>query len=186
MTSFLKAIAFALCLIAGSAAAEGRWHASGAAGVLTNGSWHEALWPPEVDFADSYMLAAAIGWDRQLGNGPFRLGVEAQLTAHAGTQDHFELSVPVTLRYMLPESRFFHSIGGGIGLSYATDVPEVEIARSGASQQFLLHWMAEIEFARPDPDSTLFLRLHHRSDAYGLFSVDAGSNAYLFGFRRRY
>jgi len=183
----LAGLACLLSALAGAPnAAEPERFVWGAAGALTTGSWHEALRPNTLDFADSYMIAGAVGWDRPLGNSRWRLGLEAQLTAHAGVQDHFELSVPVTLRYHIGEDRFVRSLAGGLGLSYATEVPEVEIIRNGASQRLFVHWMAEVEFSSPRPDRATFLRLHHRSDGYGVFDVDAGSTGWLFGVRHRY
>jgi hypothetical protein len=45
--------------------------------------------------------------------------------------------------------------------------------------------MGELEFRHPDEDTTFILRLHHRSDAYGLFTTNSGSNALVFGLKRR-
>ncbi|MEL7099039.1 MAG: hypothetical protein AAGM84_09445 [Pseudomonadota bacterium] len=187
--TFLKSVAVASIVIAFATPhvrAETERYVSAAAGALTTGSWHEALVPGQIDFADSYMIAGAVGWDRSLGNSRFRLGVELQLTGHAGVQDHLELSLPVTLRYDLGEGRRVRSLAGGLGLSYASDVPEVEIIRNGASQRLFVHWMAEVEFASKRPERSTFLRLHHRSDGYGVFEVDAGSTGWLFGVRHRY
>jgi len=182
----MAAVFAALLLAAGPARAEAQWYASGSIGTLTEGSWHDALIPNDVEFADSHMLAAAVGRERPVGDSRFALGVEAQLIAHAGTQDHFELSIPLTLRYRPNRAGPVASYAGGLGLSYATQVPQVEIDRNGASQRLFVHWLAEVEFALPSPDRTAFVRLHHRSDGYGLFEVDAGSTGYLIGLRKRF
>ncbi|MEL6617477.1 MAG: hypothetical protein AAFP16_01280 [Pseudomonadota bacterium] len=170
----------------GPARAQGQWYASGILGTMTEGSWYELVKPDDLRFADSHMIGAAIGWDRAIGTSRFRFGTEAQLLAHFGRQDHFELSVPVTLRYVPRRNRRIRSVTAGIGLSYASKIPQVEIDRNGASQRLFVHWLAEMEFGRPDPDASLFFRMHHRSDGYGVFKVDAGSTGYLFGYRRRY
>jgi len=73
-----------------------------------------------------------------------------------------------------------------LGLSYATDVPESEIDRGGDSTRTLVYWMAELEFYLPPDFLTLVFRLHHRSDGYGLFPEDSGTNAFLAGIRWRF
>ena len=166
--------------------AEGQWYAAGVVGTLTEGSWHEALIPRDVQFAGSSMIGAAIGVERPLGDSRWRIGIEAQVVAHAGAQDHVELSVPITLRYMPRGLGPVESFAAGLGLSYATDIPQVEIDRNGASQRLFVHWLAEVEFALPPEDLTTFLRLHHRSDGYGLFEEDAGSTGYVLGLRKRF
>jgi hypothetical protein len=48
----------------------------------------------------------------------------------------------------------------------------------------MFYWMVgEIEFHLPAEATTLVLRLYHRSDGYGVFSADSGSNALLLGLR---
>ncbi|MEO0744509.1 MAG: hypothetical protein AAFY49_04090 [Pseudomonadota bacterium] len=175
-----------VALAAGPVRADGQWYAAGLVGSLTEGSWHEALIPRDVQFAGSSMIGAAIGVERPLGNSRWRIGVEAQVVAHAGAQDHFELSVPITLRYTPRRLGPVESLAAGLGLSYATEIPQVEIDRNGASQRLFVHWLAEVEFALPRDDLTTFVRLHHRSDGYGLFEVDAGSTGYVLGLRKRF
>ncbi|WP_157598676.1 hypothetical protein [Tateyamaria omphalii] len=153
---------------------------------MTEGSWHETVNPKRLRFAGSHMVGVAVGADRAIGDSRFRFGAEAQLLGHFGRQDHFELSVPVVLRYVPDTRSVVTSLAAGLGLSYASDVPQVEIDRNGASQRLFVHWMAEIEFDLPDPDLTTFLRLHHRSDGYGLFEVDAGSTGFVLGVRKRF
>lgn len=156
------------------------------AGALTTGSWHDAVRPWEVEFAEAWMIGASVGWDRSIGTTPIRWGIEAQLSAHVGRQDHFELSVPMLLRYRAQGTSPVRSLAAGLGLSYASKVPQVEIDRNGASQRLFVHWMAEIEFGAPNQTRNTVLRLHHRSDGYGLFDVDAGSTAIVVGLRKRF
>ncbi|WP_193743530.1 hypothetical protein [Tateyamaria sp. ANG-S1] len=153
---------------------------------MTEGSWHETVSPDRLSFAGSHLVGVAVGTDQPLGHSQFSLGAEAQLVAHFGRQDHLELSVPIVLRYHLGRPTGVASLAAGLGLSYATKVPQVEIDRNGASQRWFIHWMAEVEFDLPDPAVTSFLRLHHRSDGYGIFEVDAGSTGFVFGVRRRF
>jgi hypothetical protein len=68
-------------------------------------------------------------------------------------------------------------------VSHATKIPQVELDRTGESQRNFAYWLAEVETVGPNPDQSLFFRLHHRSDAYGLYSAKGGSTALSFGLR---
>jgi hypothetical protein len=46
--------------------------------------------------------------------------------------------------------------------------------------------MVEIEAGPPDEDWSVILRLHHRSEAFGLVADEGGSNALVFGFKQRF
>ncbi|MFL4471020.1 hypothetical protein ACERZ8_14430 [Tateyamaria armeniaca] len=153
---------------------------------MTTNTWHEAITPGQTDLAGSSILAAGVGWDRPIGTSRFRFGIEAVLLGHTGRQDLFELSVPLTLRYETLRDRGLTSLAAGLGLSYASKIPQVEIDRSGNSQRLFVHWMAELEFATRRPDVTGFFRMHHRSDGYGLFEVDSGSTGLLVGVRQAF
>ena len=184
----MRCLVFVLVILVapGQARSDGQWYASGVVGIMTEGTWYEIVKPDVLTFADSYMVGGAIGRDRAIGTSRFRFGTEVQLLVHFGRQDHFELSVPLTLRYVPRRNRRIRSVAAGVGLSYASKIPQVEIDRNGASQRLFVHWLAEMEFGLPDPDASLFFRMHHRSDGYGVFEVDAGSTGFLFGYRKRY
>ncbi len=166
--------------------AERQMYFSGFVGTMTENRWHDALVPGRVQFADSHLVGGALGWDRQIGDSRFRYGFEAQLAVHFGRQDLLELTVPVVLRYVPKKETVVRSIAAGIGLSYASEIPQVEIDRNGASQRLFVHWMAELEFGLSDPHRSAFVRLHHRSDGYGVFEVDAGSTGFVLGVRHRF
>jgi len=186
-TAAIRFLVFlALTMPAGAGWSNGQWSAFVALGAMTTNTWHEALTPGQTDFAGSGILAGGVTWERPIGGSRYRWGVEAILLGHTGRQDHFELSVPVVLRYVPRRSRAITSVAAGLGLSYATKVPQVEIDRNGASQRLYVHWMAEVEFATRRTDLTTFFRVHHRSDGYGLFEVDAGSTGLLVGLRRSF
>lgn len=154
-------------------------------GQMTSNVWEEALNPTQTEFIDSYLVGLAVGKDFARKE-KWDFGWEGQVVAHFGEQDHFEFNVPVYARYYLPESwRILKSLTFGLGLSYATEVPPVEIAIDGESSQLLVYWMGELEFHLPSDDLTLVFRLHHRSNAFGLIPEDGGSNAFVLGLRWR-
>ena len=171
-----------------AAQAEDRRYYSGFTGTVTTNRWHEIFDPGKLDLAGSGLLGVGVGWERQIRDSRFSYGFEAQAVGHFGHQDHFEFNFPVILRYTpnRPFPRRLESAAFGIGLSYATKIPQVEIDRKGASQKSYVYWMAEAGFATNLPDAKVYFRLHHRSDGYGLFKVSSGSTALVLGLRRSF
>jgi hypothetical protein len=78
------------------------------------------------------------------------------------------------------------SLAFGMGPSFATEVPPLEVENKGSSQQALLYWSLEAEFASPLPRDTIFARLHHRSNAWGAVADAGGSNVLVMGLRPRW
>ncbi len=170
------------------ATAEGRWYGSGFAGAMTENEWEKVFDPSTLKFAGSALIGIAVGWERPIGDSRFSYGFEAQAVGHSGRQDHFEFNLPLVLRYTPTQPRRFRfkSVAFGIGPSYATKIPQVEIDRKGESQRTLIYWMGELEFTRPQPDESLYFRLHHRSDGYGLMEAESGSTGLVLGWRRSF
>lgn len=155
------------------------------AGQMTDDGWETiVLKPSETEWIDSYLAAAVIGRDWTVWNPRLRFGIEGQLVKHWGEQDHVEISVPLTIRYRALDPWIpVQGASFGLGLSYASEVPQVEVDRKGDSQKWLAHWYAELEFGKPDWTVYPFLRLHHRSDGYVIADFDTGSNGVVFGLR---
>lgn len=178
-----------LLLLAGAARSETETSISGFAGVMTNNSFGEALSPFDVEFTESALVGVGLRQEWPLfGSNRWFVGIEGQLVGHFGVQDHFEVNLPLVATYK-PQSRlgdYLSRITYGIGLSFASKAPQVEIERDGASQNTLIYWMAELSTPLPAEDFEAFFRLHHRSDGFGLFSVDAGSNGLVLGLRRSF
>ncbi len=170
-----------------SSAAEQRdWIVTAFGGQLTNNVWEEAINPSETKFIDSYVVGLGVARDFAQ-RGRFDFGWEIQAVGHFGDQDHFEFNTPVYARFNTPESwRILKSLTFGLGLSYATKVPSTEIERGRDSTRTLVYWMGEMEFHLPPENLDLVFRLHHRSDGYGLFPHDTGSNAFVLGLRWRH
>lgn len=155
------------------------------AGRMTDDTWYDVLFEPgSLTWRDSYMAGAMLAREWPLGRAGF-VGVEGQINRHWGEQDLWEIAAPLYLRSLRPESPLIPSLAYGLGLSWTSEVPAVEVDRKGESQQMLAYWFIELEFAsraRTRP----FVRLHHRSDAFGTFEADTGSNALLLGLRREF
>jgi len=78
------------------------------------------------------------------------------------------------------------SLAFGIGPSYASSKPKVEVANDGDSRRLLVYWMLEIEVGPPDKGWSAIFRLHHRSGAFGLVADEGGSNAMVIGLKQRF
>lgn len=158
---------------------------SGFAGQMTDDGWETiVLSPQDTEWLDSHLGALILSKDWAFGDPRLRVGFEGQVVKHWGDQDHMEFNVPATIRYRALDPVIpVQGASFGLGLSYATEVPQVEVDRKGDSQRLLAHWYAEVEFGKPDWAVYPFLRLHHRSDGYVIADFDTGSNAVVFGIR---
>ncbi len=165
------------------------------AGLLTDNPWEEvALRPWRIDVQRPGLAGLVLG--QQLGApvatrlGTLRFGVEAQLVRHAGLQDNWEVSLPLTARLTprRPLLRAIDSVAGGIGLSRATRPPAFERQRGGGdAQRIKVHWHIELAHELRDaPATELFVRLHHRSNAYGLMGPGGSSNGLVAGLRHSF
>ena len=104
-----------------------------------------------------------------------------------GDQNHMEFNIPAVLRYDLPQPLpILRSVAFLLGMSYATEVPDYEVATRGESQQLMAYWAMEAEFGPADSRNSVFTRLHHRSGAFGTVADEGGSNAIVLGLRHRW
>lgn len=172
-----------LALWAAPAAGEPRDSLSVSLGRMTDNTWQDVLMETgSVTARDAWAVGVAAAREWPLGRAGF-VGVEAQAHLHFGEQGYLELAAPVYLRSVRPESVWLPALAYGLGLSWTSAEPRVEIDRRGESQRLLAYWFIELEFAARRPVRP-FLRLHHRSDAFGLFEADTGSNLVELGLRR--
>ena len=156
---------------------------------MTNNRWDE-FFSRQFDFVDSYLVTVALA--KRLGGFRDYLSyeVEGQLVKHFSLQNHWEFNALATLRW----EKFFWdkwldtSVAFGLGPSYATEKPPIEVANDGDSAKFLLYWMLELAIVplKNRPQVELLTRIHHRSNAYGLMAEEGGSNALAFGFRYQF
>jgi len=143
----------------------------------------------DLDFEDSYLVALALARRIATYNELASFEVEGQIVKHFDRQDHWEFNGLIVARW---EAFFWDryldtSLAAGIGPSYATDVPEIEVQRSGESQRLQVYMLVELELALPShPNIAAIVRIHHRSNAFGIVADDGISNALALGLKFRY
>ena len=158
-------------------------------GQLSEEKWEQAILPG-AEFSDATIVVAAGSWTvaRWL-DGKLSCELEAQIGKYFGDQDHWEFNLPIIgfRWHRFPWDRYLAtSFAWGIGPSYATEIPPVELETNEDSSRWLVYWYGEFTFGPPAAGWELMLRLHHRSDAFGLVAEDGGSNAVCGGLRYRF
>jgi hypothetical protein len=155
-------------------------------GQLTKEKWERAI-SPGAEFADATIVVLAGSWRfSRLLAGKLSLEMEAQVGKYIGDQDHWEFNLPIVgfRWHRFPWDRILAtSFAWGIGPSYATQIPEIEIETNDESSRWLIYWFGELTFGPPTAAWETLLRLHHRSDGFGTMAEDGGSNAICAGLR---
>lgn len=141
--------------------------------------------PGKLDFRDGYLLGGSYAKQWDLWQPRLSFGLEMQLVKQMGEQTNWEVNMPVFVRYEPVKTTFFRSFSFGLGLSYASTVPQLEVNNKGKSNRTLAYWDIEFEWGPNTSDWNVFTRLHHRSAAFGAFPSKGGSNALVAGIRWR-
>lgn len=168
---------------------DGRWAATlYAAQVSSEPGWEDVLVNPiDAEYVSSFLAVAGVSRGYAHYNaGALQIEAEGQIAYSFGDQQYWEFNVvPVVLRWQrFPWSRTVAtSAAFGLGLSYTTELPEIEVELEGESNKLLVYWVAELTAGFPDKPWSLSLRLHHRSVAYGLMGDEGGMNAIGLGVR---
>jgi hypothetical protein len=159
------------------------------AGQLTTEKWEQAILPT-AEFVDATIVVTAMSWTfaRFFDHG-LSLELEGQVGKYFGDQDHWELNFPIFgLRWhRFPwDAHVATSFAWGIGPSYASEIPPIELETNDSSNRWLVYWYAEVTLGPPKKAWEALFRLHHRSDSFGLVADDGGSNAVCAGIRYRF
>lgn len=143
-----------------------------------------------AEFIDVYLVAGALARQyAQYKEGALSLEAEGQVAKYFGDQDHWEFNaVPLVARWSrFPwNDRVGTTVAFGLGLSYATELPPVEVELEGESQQLLVYWVLEATAGAAQAPWSISLRLHHRSGAWGLVADEGGMNAVGLGLRYKF
>jgi hypothetical protein len=170
----------------GSANAQRDWAATLYTGQLTDETLGNVL---RADFSmeDAYWVGLGLTRRIYTYRHYFDLEFAGQVNKFFGDQDNWEFDLFGYIRWRpFPWDRYLDtSFAGGVGLSYATSVPEIEVKNQGESARFLGALSFEFTFALPSiPQWNLVAGIHHRSGAGGTFSgVRSASNGLGLGIR---
>lgn len=160
------------------------------AGQSTSNVWEDFFVSPgSLDFVHSHLFVGALAkplkryLDDRLG-----LEIEGQLAKHFGDQRHWEINAPLVARWhAFPwNERVRTTAAFGVGPSWASRVPRLEVKHKGDSEQWMFHWFMELTAGPPGKDWDVSLRLHHRSVAWGLAGGRGGIDSLLLGVRRNF
>ncbi len=190
----LSAIAFMGAACAGEreseyALADKPYAATGFVGVMLDNDWWELVDPPGVKVEDSYFVGGAVSARIAQPIEDLDIEIEGQIVRHLHGQTHWELNAPIVVARWnaFPwDAHLNTSAAFGIGPSFASEAPHLEVENEGESQAAMVYWMAEVAFDLPADDWEVLTRLHHRSTGFGTFGEDGGANALALGVRRRF
>ncbi len=159
-------------------------------GRMTDNSMHDFIDNVfGIDFEDSYLVTLALSRRIATYKDLASFEIEGQLVKHFKEQNHWEFNALVDARWekFIWDKYLDTSFAIGIGPSYATDIPEIEIKRSDDSSHLLVYMMLELEFVLPSyPDVAFITRVHHRSNAFGVVADSGTSNVFALGFKFRF
>lgn len=160
------------------------------AGQSTRNNWEDFFTSPgSLDFVSSGFLAGALAkplasyWD-----GDLSLEMEGQVVKHVGQQTHWELNAPLVARWhRFPWNRTLATTAAfGVGPSWSSTTPPLEVETRGDSQPWLVHWFIELTLGPPHRDWSASLRLHHRSTGFGLAGERGGLDTLAVGVRKTF
>ena len=163
------------------------WAITPFAGRITSNVWSDIVTDPsEVAFEGAGIVG--VGVARNVLRYPFGLDVEieGQIAKYFGDQTNFEFNIPAVARWTrFPWSEQVNtSTAFGLGLSWASKIPEFEEARyDDGTQQLLPYWFIELGFGPPKARWSIIGRLHHRSTGFGTFGESGGANTLVAGVR---
>lgn len=144
-----------------------------------------------ADYDEDFQLTA-LALSHKIPSSDPRYDFEWELQAvkHTQGQDHEELNALIGVRwYPFPWDSYLNTdFAAGAGVSYATALPEFEVANHDDAEQFLAYILLELEFRPRRWDNwSIILRSHHRSGAFGLFNgVQGASNSLGIGVKYRF
>jgi hypothetical protein len=143
----------------------------------------------EAEFEEDYQLWA-LAVAKKVGSFTehINIEIEGQIVQHTGEQDYMEFNGLGVARWLtFPWNRYLAtSFAAGTGVSYGTELSEIEVRKSSNANRWAAYLLFELAFSLPRvPAWSLVGRLHHRSDGLGLFDA-AGYNAVGLGVKYRF
>jgi hypothetical protein len=179
------------CLYTSTALAqEQNWALTLYQAVLTDDPIEDVLLG-QADYDSNFQLTAlALSKTIPVDDTRYDLEWELQAIKHTRGQDHEEFNALLAARwYPLPWDGYLNTdVAVGFGLSYATELPEFEVANKDDAEELLAYILVEFEFKPQSWESwSLVVRSHHRSGVFGLFNgVEGASNSLGLGVKYRF
>lgn len=188
MTGLIRTLIMLLAVPA-YAAGEPSWYGLTYVGQYSPKKYDEVPFSGNWHLKQQYLGTVGVGREMtrisRIGSLKTDLGVELEALAshHWGRYDEYqEFAGSFNLRWhKFPwNTHLPTTLGHGIGLSYATVIPEQEVLyRRGQSARLLAFMMWDVTFSLPDhPAWAVFFRIHHRSGAFGTFRGVHGAANY--------
>jgi len=172
-----------------SDAADRLWSITLYGGPYTDNTMEDLFTKFSPDWEDSYIGTLALAREVATLTRHIRFELEAQVVKHFSRQDHWEFNALVLGRWVtFPWNDYVYTtFAVGEGLSYATEVPRLEIEHNDKSHRLLDYLAFELSFSPPQHrEWALVTRIHHRSGVFGLFGQREGSNVLAAGVRYRF
>ena len=164
---------------------EYKWSFTAYGGVLATDHLWEAL-TFQATLHDEYLLTVgALSREVYRYKHWFGLELEGQIGKHFGDMTHWEFNALFIVRWLhFPwNERVRTTFAVGNGMSFATEVPEVEKEDDEDALAYKNILLFELTFGPPKhPQWDFSLRLHHRSGVYGIFNT-GGSNFVCLGVK---
>lgn len=170
---------------------EYKWAVTAYYGVLTGDTLSDVL-TFQADYDSDYKFwALALARKLKTVNPKLTIEFEGQLAKHIEGQDHWEINGLFAARWLrFPWDAYVDTTAAaGVGLSYATELPQFEVDTEGASEKLLGYLLFELTFGPPSiPQWDVVTRIHHRSGAWELFGdgVKGASNSITVGLKYRF
>ncbi|MDY0162367.1 hypothetical protein [Desulfobotulus sp.] len=156
-------------------------------GQSTRNHWEDFFITPfSLDFADSRLAACALSLTfARIPMWHLTFEAEGQVVRHWGIQNHWEINVPVVIRrHQLPWSHVFRSSAAfGVGPSWSSDTPPLEVETREDSKPTLFHWFMELTAGPLTAPWMFTVRLHHRSTGYDTMAAKGGLDSLVGGIR---
>ena len=161
-------------------------------GKYSDDNLGELLANEAIKFENSTFAALAVGKRISEPLPSYQWEVEGQVGKHFREQSHWEFNIAAIVRWKrFPWNDFLRtSVAIGDGLSYATEVPPLELkshTNTGATR-LLNYLVIEMTVSPPQVKHwSIVGRIHHRSGIFGLFNnVSGGSNVLVLGIKFAY
>jgi len=168
------------------------WALTGFGGVLTTNKSSDIWLHGDFGLDDDTLFGLAVSKVLYTPNENLDFEFEQGVVKHFGGQSNWEFDSVLLVRWnTFPWDSFIDtSLAVGDGVSFATDTPDLEVARYGLNKAnpILNFVLAEFTFALPDhPNPELVMRMQHRSGIFGLYdnTWDA-STAFTWGLKVRF